>query len=247
LIPTSVTGRCSNERGQRAPDGGSPDPGWSPLSALPRTLSRRTEATRRASLQRRYHAGFSLLEVLVVVFIIGVLATMFTLSVGVIGGDRELDKEASRLVALIDLAREEAVIQGREIGLRFFKDGYEFSAFYEDFVEYHDEETPDQSEWALLDASSLLGPRRLPQDLLFELQIDGRDIVLKLAETDEKPRLAEDDEDEPPKNIYNPQVMVYSSGDMSPFTVLIRREFSNAGTTIEFDIDGSAEIAEAAP
>jgi general secretion pathway protein H len=197
--------------------------------------------------QRRYHAGFSLLEVLVVVFIIGVLATMFTLSVGVIGGDRELDKEASRLVALIDLAREEAVIQGREIGLRFFKGRYEFSAFYEDFVEYHDEETPDQSEWALLDASSLLGPRQLPEGLLLELQIDGRDIVLRVAETEDEPRLAENDEDEPPKkNAYNPQVMIYSSGDMSPFTVLIRREFSNAGTTIEFDIDGSAAIAEAA-
>ena len=30
-------------------------------------------------------AGFSLLELLVVVFIIGILATMFTLSVGVLG------------------------------------------------------------------------------------------------------------------------------------------------------------------
>ncbi|MBT8443790.1 MAG: GspH/FimT family pseudopilin [Gammaproteobacteria bacterium] len=182
-----------------------------------------------------------------VVFIVGVLATMFTLSVGVIGGDRELDKEASRLVALLDLAREEAVIQGREIGMRFYKDGYEFAAFYEDFVEYHDEDNPDQSEWALLDAASLLGPRQLPAGLLLELQIDGRDIVLQRADTEppSRPDPDDSDEDEAPTKTYNPQVMVYSSGDMSPFTVVIRREFSNVGTTIEFDIDGSAELTEA--
>lgn len=217
------------------------------MSALPRILSGRQDAPRRASHECLSQAGFSLLEVLVVVFIVGIMATMFTLSVGVIGGDRDLEKEASRLVALIDLAREEAVIQGREIGLRFYKDRYEFSAFFEDFVEYHDEDNPDLSEWALLDASSLLGPRELPQGLLLELQIDGRDIVLQLADTDtdDEPSPAESDEDAPAKKTYAPQAMVYSSGDMSPFTVLIRREFSNAGTTIEFDIDGSAEITEA--
>ncbi|MFW2406037.1 MAG: type II secretion system minor pseudopilin GspH [Gammaproteobacteria bacterium] len=223
------------------------------MSALPQVSSQHMTAQRHAARASCSHAGFSLLEVLVVVFIIGVLATMFTLSVGVIGGDRELEKEASRLVALIDLAREEAVIQGREIGLRLFKDRYEFSAFYEDFIEYHDEENPDQSEWALLDASSLLGPRQLPEGLMFELQIDGRDIVLQLAETDAEPATidtdaaADDDANEPPKKTYNPQVMVYSSGDISPFTVLLRREFSNDGTTMEFDIDGSVEITEVTP
>lgn len=190
---------------------------------------------------------------LVVVFIIGVLATMFTLSVGVTGGDRQLDTEVDRLVAVIDLAREEAVIQGREIGVRFYAASYEFSAFYEDFIEYHDEETPDQSEWMLLDRSTLLGPRELPEGLLFELEIDGREVVLK-SPTEEEPVAEqeqtdedESDDDDKEQNRFQPQIMIFSSGDMSPFTLLVRREFANEGTTLEFDIDGSVELQTERP
>lgn len=194
-------------------------------------------------------AGFSLLEVLVVVFIVGVLATMFTLSVGVIGRDREVQNEADRLVALVALAREEAVIQGHEIGMRFYADGYDFAAFHEDFVEYHDKDNPDQSSWALLDQGSLLGPRALPAGLLLELQIEGRDVVLGRAQDVAaklgKPPDPADSEAQDARTRYQPQVMIYSSGDMSPFTVRLRREFANAGTTMEFEIDGSVAIEEA--
>jgi len=59
-------------------------------------------------------SGFSLIELLVVVFMIGILVTMFTLAVGVTGGDRELERETDRLVAVLNLAGDEAVMQGRE-------------------------------------------------------------------------------------------------------------------------------------
>lgn len=189
-------------------------------------------------------AGFSLLELLVVVFIVGVLATMLTLSVGVVGGDRELETEIDRLIALIELAREEASLQGREIGMRFHDRGYEFAAYYEDFVEYHDEEHPDQSEWAPLDDASLLGPRRLPGDLQFELLMDGRAIVLK-GEDEETSGQMPESEDEAAVTRYEPQIMIYSSGDMTPFEIEVRRSFANAGTSIEFDIDGSSAITAA--
>lgn len=186
--------------------------------------------------------GFSLLEVLVVVFIVGVLATMFTLSVGVTGGDRELETEVKRLIAVIDLAREEAVIEGREIGMRFYDDGYDFSAFYEDFVEYHDEENPDQSDWVMFDQASLLGPRSLPEGLLIELEIEGRQVVLNPAAEQVPETVDEDGSEDARADTFRPQVMIYSSGDISPFSLLVRREFSTSGTLLEFDVDGSVEI-----
>lgn len=173
---------------------------------------------------------------------------MFTLSVGVTGGDRQLETEVDRLIAVFDLAREEAAIQGREIGVRFYRNSYDFSAYYEDFVDYHDEDNPDQSEWALLDRETLLGPRQLPDGMVFEIQIDGREIVLKDPEevppVDVSENENESDDDEAPEQTYEPQVMIFSSGDMSPFTILVRRTFANEGTTIEFDIDGTTEIDE---
>ena len=197
----------------------------------------------------RRAAGFTLFELLVVVFIIGVLVTMFTLSVGLTGGDKRLETEVDRLAAVIDLAREESVIQGREIGLRFFPDGYEFAAYYEDFEDYYDEDSPDQSEWAILDKGTLLGPRVLPEGLVFELAIDGRDVVLKREEKSLAKADPDDDSDlaEAEKNKYRPQIMIFSSGDMSPFTVQVRREFETGGQQLEFDVDGSIEITADSP
>ncbi|MGI9342923.1 MAG: type II secretion system minor pseudopilin GspH [Gammaproteobacteria bacterium] len=234
LTPTSATGPCNSTQGRRS-------------------SSQRCSAAIRRPQSRPAPGGFSLLEVLVVVFIVGVLATMFTLSVGVTGGDRQLDVEVDRLRAVVKLAREEAVVQGREIGLRFYAGGYEFAAFYEDFVEYHDEDNPDQSEWALLDKETLLGPRELPDGLVFELTIDGREVVLKSADEvaavssqDAQDAEERSEAEEEAAERYQPQIMIYSSGDMSPFSVQVRRQYSNSGTTIEFEIDGETEVLEEA-
>ena len=247
MTPTSVTGRATNTAASR------------------QTVPGRFLRIRCGDHRGRYRltAGFSLLEVLVVVFIIGILATMFTLSVGVTGGDRQLDTEVDRLIAVIALANEEAVIQGREIGLRITSDGYRFATYQEDFIDYPAPDVPDQSEWLPIDSSNLLGPRRLPDGLLFELRIDGREIVLKSA-ADEEAESAmnrkldsarsdsqESDSGEPDdlntREEFEPQIMIFSSGDMNPFVIQLRREFVNAGPTIEFDIDGSAEVSEDAP
>lgn len=203
-------------------------------------------------LTRRIQSGFSLLELLVVVFIIGVLSTMFTLSVGLTGSDRDLETETDRLIAVVNLAREEAVMQGREIGMRFYPDGYEFAIFQEDFVEYFDtdateqatepgeEETEaetDQSQWIVLSNEPLLGNRVLPEGILLELQIDGRSIILERDRDNEK------DNDEQDKD-YQPQIFLFSSGDVSPFVVMLRRTFENKGVEIAFDTEGMVEIIE---
>ena len=58
----------------------------------------------------RQQAGFTLLEMMVVVVIIGIIMSFATLSIG--GGDRradELKREAQRFMALLELASSEAI------------------------------------------------------------------------------------------------------------------------------------------
>jgi general secretion pathway protein H len=197
---------------------------------------------------RRKTTGFSLLELLVVVFIIGILATMFTLSVGLTGGDRDLEREADRLQALLQLASEEALMQGREIGMRFYADGYEFATFQEDFLDYHDPDpeeetnqdeakTLDQSEWVLVGQQEMLGPRHLPEDIVLELEIDGRAVVLT-------PESEREDNDDDPEKTYRPQIRIFSSGDFIPFVLRLRRKFQNATTTLDVGVDGTVEVTE---
>ena len=186
-------------------------------------------------------SGFSLIELLVVVFMIGILVTMFTLAVGVTGGDRELEREVDRLVAILDLAADEAIMQGREYGLRFYPQGYEFSTWFEELdTSEEDPQERDKSRWILLAEDELLAPRELTEGLLFELEIEGRSVVLK----DPDRRRDDDDDDEEDSSDYEPQLFIFSSGDMSPFTVRVRRRFETEGISLEVDEAGDIERIE---
>ncbi len=70
--------------------------------------------------------GFTLLEVLLVVLLVGILGSMVMLSVGTGGAERQLQEESDRLVALLGQAAGEAVMQNQEYGLRLTDSGYTF-------------------------------------------------------------------------------------------------------------------------
>ena len=78
---------------------------------------------------KRHNHGFTLIEMLVVVVIIGILAS--TVVLGFVGSDREqnLRTEAERLAALIEMARSEAVQRNEEWGVSINATGYQFLVF----------------------------------------------------------------------------------------------------------------------
>lgn len=189
--------------------------------------------------------GFSLLELLVVVVIIGILATMFTLSVGITSGDRELEREADRLQALLQLASEDAVLQGRELGLRFYPDAYEFSVL-----------DPVEGRWQVVSQDPLLRERKLAEDVELLVTIEGREIDLDAAreERDERRAAAaeaaaeseddeQDEEEEKAEAGYRPQVFLFSSGDLTPpFSIEMRRRFGDLRLTLEVAETGEIEL-----
>ncbi|HET20481.1 MAG TPA: type II secretion system protein GspH, partial [Chromatiales bacterium] len=70
--------------------------------------------------------GFTLIEVMVVIVIIAILVTMVSLSMR---GDRageQIEEEARRLTALLNLLREEAVMRDRDLGFALTPEGYHF-------------------------------------------------------------------------------------------------------------------------
>jgi hypothetical protein len=51
---------------------------------------------------------------------------MAVVSMRVLGGDHEMDQEARRLQAVLTQAREDAMLEGRDVGLRVDSSGYDF-------------------------------------------------------------------------------------------------------------------------
>ena len=172
--------------------------------------------TLAASRPRRGARGMTLIEILVVVVIIGILAAIATISVGVLGEDRELERETERLTDSIALLQEQAQLEGRDYGLRIETDRYEFLRF-DGFAQ----------RWQPIEGDNWLQPRELPPSLAFELFIEGRPVLLRRP-TQVEARL--------------PQLIAQGSGDMTPYRLALARPDARRRVTLIGGADGTIEV-----
>ena len=139
---------------------------------------------------RSFQSGFTLIELLVAVVVISIIVSIGLLSLGVLGDDRQLRREAFRIGSLLEVAQDEAVMQGREFGLEVLLSSYRFVEF-----------DPFQRRWAELQSEDVFRARQLPEGIEFDLLLEDKSILLKIDAED----LSEEDEEENSnsKNEYN--------------------------------------------
>ncbi len=76
--------------------------------------------------RRRGHAGFTLLEMIVVIALMVIIAAMATLSFVGLEGESEVEKPGNELARMVKQANRAAVVQGRPFVIAFEKDGFGF-------------------------------------------------------------------------------------------------------------------------
>ncbi len=161
--------------------------------------------------------GFTLIEVLVVVVLIGIITSLAVLRMG--GGDDAAEREARRLAAVLEVAAREALIEARELGLVIEEDGYLFARLEADGWQRHG------------DGDRSLGHHALPDAL--RLRLDTGDL----------PGARQPGEDQGDADgDLRPHVLILSSGELTPFRVGIRQRDADDAWEVHGDIDGRIRL-----
>jgi general secretion pathway protein H len=178
-------------------------------------------------------AGFTLLEVLMVVLLVGIISSVVMLNVGTGGAERHLREESDRLVALLGQAASEAVMQNQEYGLRLSEEGYTFLCLDE-----------AKQRWAGC-ADNIFRAREIPESLELRVLRQGPQKELPLAGDSDAAASTAAPRDGQEGQRITPDIFLLSSGEASAASLELRvKESPELRSEIRIDEIGRVSRAE---
>ncbi|MCP3129364.1 type II secretion system minor pseudopilin GspH [Shewanella sp. KJ2020] len=151
------------------------------------------------------HAGFTLMEVMLVILLMGLAAAAVTMSIGNSGPQQALERTAQQFIAATELVLDETVLSGYFVGIVVEKTSYQF-VYYKD------------SKWHPLEKDRILSEKQMDPGVTLNLVLDGLPLVQE-DETEEswfeEPLIEPSAEDK--KKHPEPQILLLPSGEMSAF------------------------------
>lgn len=152
--------------------------------------------------------GFTLFELLMVIFVIGVMVGLTVISLG--GNvEREFRKDISRLQQVMVNAAEEAPYAGIELGFWVAADGSSYS-----YYRFDDKKL----EWLPYEAEGFM-PYTMPAGYRIELELLGDPV--DLAALYKEVYKLDDKLDEPDEPPVIPWLVFFSTGDYTPFRLWV--------------------------
>ena len=165
--------------------------------------------------RRTAASGFSLLEILVVLFIIGIVVSVTGLGLGRSARANAME-EAQLLYRVARLAHEEAVLFRKQLGIEFKSEDREDSLpqYSYRWLQYN----RDSETWRpFSDNRSGFAARKMQPGLVLELEAEEDAVRLEQKEED---LWQEQDADAEEESRW-PQLMFLSSGEITPFTITL--------------------------
>ena len=168
----------------------------------------------------RYHpqSGFTLIEMLVVLVIIGIIVTSVTLSIPTDDRAQLMETEMQRIQALLKLAREEAVMQDEDLALKVSENSYSF-------------EILGEKGWQPISDDRIFRERKV---------VDGTELALKVDDLEIK--FGQQQEAAGEDKIPPPRIFILSSGEIMPFELILRTQDQSLQYSLKAEQDGKVKL-----
>lgn len=181
-------------------------------------------------MPHRQQQGFTLIELMAVVLLVGIAAAVVTVSVGSGGRGQELRTSARYLYGAMAAALEEAVITQQQLGLRFDIDAEDGNDAYRYTWLILDTEA---REWKSI-RNELLQSAVLPEHLEIRLQVEGQELIIGAQDKDSFFTLKQSSDSSKPA--LQPDLYFLSSGEMPEFSLTLREKQQDSA---EYTITGN--------
>lgn len=142
--------------------------------------------------------GFTLIELLIVLVLIAVITGMALLSMGTADPRDQQKFEAERLLKLLELASQDAMVSGEVRGVEFYQHGYRFLGI-------------KQQKWHVEDSDLIFKPREVPSLMTWALSKNNKRVDLGTM----------------PSFTPTPHLIIDPSGGMESFELSLDREESD--------------------
>lgn len=170
------------------------------------------------SFPRCHPRGFTLVEILLVVVIIGVMAGLATLAVGS-KAPRQLQQEAERLHQRLRLAQDEALFNQKNLGVLLSDSGYRLLQYDEKDDRWLPLQTDLNSSGGVLRDG---GRYEFTIPVVVSLALTGAPLQLSrkdASQLDLSDRFNSDNNES-----LQPELVLLANGEMSPFTLTLQRQ-----------------------
>ena len=165
----------------------------------------------------RSQRGFTLLEVMLVLVIMGLLAGTVVFNISGQSGQDRLKQQVQRFQVVFSMASDYAVLNQQQLGLYVDEDKNQYS-----FVVLDEEQN-----WQLISGDKTFEAHTLPDEFSFELELndlpwDTDESLFNESSIDAELSFSDDEisiGDEEEKKLPPPQVFLLSSGDITPFSL----------------------------
>lgn len=176
------------------------------------SLERNRWIAAAAAQPRNDTSGFTLIEILVVIFIIGIVTGVALLSVSR-NENRQIKTFATELSQMVSMTEEEAMLHPQVMGITLDGMAVNFSSFKKDAAS-------QKSLWLPVN-DSVLSKYAIPDDVEISLHMGGK--LVKLGRDKA------------------PQIIFSTNGDVTPFILYVGKRGHKPSYAITADADGGVQ------